>query len=67
HANHHNWHHDSKIEITCEGLIKLAELKKTKLETSFFYLPLLSIQNMLFITFGAILTVGGKVLFEIIK
>jgi hypothetical protein len=67
HANSDYWHHKSKVKITCEGLIKLAELKKAQLENSLFYLPFLSIQNMLFITFGAILTVAGRLVFKIMN
>jgi hypothetical protein len=55
-------HSDSKVEITCDGLIGLAEINKTLLDNNPLYLTLLNIQSMLLIAFGATLTVLGKML-----
>ncbi len=63
HGQHGNLHYTSKVSITCDGLIGLAEIEKIVLEKSPVYAALLSIQNMFFTLLGAILMVGGKLLY----
>ncbi|EOA9037948.1 MULTISPECIES: hypothetical protein [Vibrio harveyi group] len=67
HGQNGNLHYTSKVSITCDGLIGLAEIEKIVLEKSPVYASLLSIQNMLFTLFGAILMVGGKLVYDILK